>query len=780
MGSSLSLPSGRERNDFCTLCCEIDATLRSRKSMPHSQHRLPGVQDVYLGKKTELLERRPRCQSCRAFVSCAEEDRPGLSNSQAQIFAGDYDISAHLMDRNPVLWIAFGSLPSGSTDASQRRRHIQQLGIVSFFSTDQDVPEGSATWLAGWPRLFDPQQCDGSIIREWLNHCNCFHGDKCLTPQAWRPKYDITHSFIDTELECVVTPAEEVPFVALSYVWGTIETLQALKNNIDNLRRPGSLSTSGSEIVPRTIRDAIRLCALTGYRYLWVDRVCIIQDDYEIKYQHLQGMAWIYAAAEFTIVAAGGSDVNYGLSGLGQSVEERQKHLLPFPSKSLVKGSVWTFGNSLSSDTVWSSRAWTFQEHVFSRRLLYVDKFVHWVCASARWTETVSVSPDNLSEPKLLEKHSAVGKLYVIDWPSLRYYASMVEQYNERKLTYDRDAANAFGGLLSQMCMGFPAGFYGGVPEFYFTICLLWQPKKGPRPRFNQPDTRFLPTWSWLGWSGNLDLQMWTYNADMELPRHPYEVTISPVTEWFKAADRRKESHIGYTHFQVRKFFLEGGAAVPPGWQKHDGDIESGDHPYYTYHEHDHIGSARRFRYPIPPFQRYHNVSPVDLSARYLYSSVQKAFFVFGSPEEDTCQHPGPCESGSYDVVELPLYTTSSAWAGSMRVNIHENEALPVGQICEVIRIAKGLLPLKGDHVVNVRQKSEAIPSAFDLGGPQLSHPFSSCVARVELCEEIFFEFYFVLWVRWEGDTVCRRALGVIWEPIWEQAAPEDIDIKLG
>ncbi|KAI1295161.1 heterokaryon incompatibility protein-domain-containing protein [Xylaria venustula] len=780
MRSILSLPSRPERNGFCDLCCEIDATLRSRKSAPHSQHSLPGTQDIYLGKKSELLERKSRCQSCCTFVSCAEDDCQSLSNTQPHIFVGDYDISAHLMDQNPVLQIAYGLLPSGSIDASQRRRYLQQLGTVSFFSTDRDVPEGSATWLAGWPRLFDPQQCDASMIREWLNHCNCFHGDRCLKPQAWRPKYDITHNFIDTELECIVTPADEVPFVALSYVWGTIETLQAKKNNIDRLRRPGSLATSSSEIVPRTMRDAMRLCALTGYRYLWVDRVCIIQDDHETKHQYLQGMAWIYAAAEFTIVAAEGSDVNHGLSGLGQSVEERQKHLLPFPSQYLIKGSLWTLGNSLSSDTIWSSRAWTFQEHVFSRRLLYVDKFIHWVCASARWTEAVSLPPGNLSQPNSLEKHSAVGKLYVIDWPSLRYYASMVEQYNVRRLTYDRDAANAFGGLLSQMCMGFSAGFYGGSPEFYFTICLLWQPKKGLRPRFNQPETSFLPTWSWLGWSGPLDLQMWICNADMELPRHPYEVTISPVTEWFKAADRRNESHIGYTHFQVRKFFLEGGASVPPGWQKHDGDIESGYHPYYTYHEHNHIGSARKFRYPIPPFQRYRNVSPVDLSARYLYSLVQKAFFVFGPAEEDTCQRPSPCGSGSYDVVELPLYTTSSVWAGSMRVNIHEKEALPVGQICEVIRIAKGSLPLKCDDVVNVRKKSKAIPYALDLGEPQVNHPFGNCVARRELREKDFFDFYFVLWIRWEGDTVCRRALGVIWEPVWEQAAPEDVDIKLG
>ncbi|KAI3334488.1 heterokaryon incompatibility protein-domain-containing protein [Ustulina deusta] len=783
LGGVLTLPSRSEHSGFCTLCCEVAATLRSRRSGLHSQHEPIGTQDVYLGKKSELLARSSKCQSCHAFVSCAEEDRAGLSETQPPMFAGDYDFSAHLMGQNPVLCIAFGSFSSESTDASKRRQVISQLGNLWLFSTDQDVPEGSATWLAGRPRLFDPQQCDPSMIREWLNHCNCFHGDRCLIPNAWRPQTELTHNFIDVELECIVTPGEEVPFVALSYVWGVVETLQALESNINTLKRPGSLSSSSSQIVPQTIRDAMRLCSLTGHKYLWVDRVCILQDNLAIKHQYLQGMAWIYAAAEFTIVAAEGSDVNHGFSGLGRGVEERQEHLIPFPSKSLIRGSMWTLGDSLLSNTVWSSRAWTFQEHVFSRRLLYVNKFVNWVCASARWTEALSLSPDlsqSMTTRKKEDYHSADGKLFVIDWPSLKYYASMVEQYNVRNLTYDSDVANAFGGLLSQMCMGFSAGFYGGIPEFYFTICLLWQPKKGLRPRFNQPDTRSLPTWSWLGWSGALDLQMWSCNTDMELPAAPYEVTISPVTEWFKAPDRQKDSHIEYTYFKVRKFFLDEGAPLPPGWQKHDGDPDSGYHPYYTSNEHHHLGSARKFRYPIPPLQRYRNVKPVDLSARYLYSRVQRAFFVFGAPEEDACQRAGQYKDGSYDIVELPLYTTSSVWAGSIRVNTHEDEALPIGQRCEVIRIAKGSSPLKASGVANVRQKGEVHSPTLDSGEVQLSHPFKNCVGRKELSEEKSFDFYFVLWIRWDGDTACRRALGVIWEPIWDQVAPEDVDIKLG
>lgn len=766
-----------EQRGFCTLCFQIDAALRSRTPRLDSPQTSTRTQDIYLGKKSELHARSSRCQSCRAFVSCVEDWHAGASTSPAPMFAGDYDFSAHLMDQNPILWIAFGSLPFESTHVGNRRQLINQLGVLWLFSTDQNTPEGLTAWPAGTPRLFDPEQCDPFMIREWLHQCSSFHGDRCLKPATWLLQSQIRRSFIDVELECLVTPVDDVPFVALSYVWGTVDTLQALKSNIDDLKRPGSLSTSSSQAVPQTIRDAMRLCALTGQRHLWVDRVCIVQDDYEPKQQHLEAMAETYAKAEFTIVAADGSDANHGLSGFGQSIEERKKHLIPFPSGYLIRGTMWTFGNSFSSGTKWSSRAWTFQEHVFSRRLLYINKFVNWVCSSARWTEA---SSPPLHQAEERDSNPPGEKLSVIDWPSLTGYASMVEQYNVRQLTYESDAANAFMGLLTQMCEGFPAGFFGGIPEFYFTICLLWQPKSGLRPRFNHPEAQFLPTWSWLGWSGALDLQMWTCNTDTELPPAPYEVTIFPLVEWFKAPDRRRDSRIDDSYVTVRKHFLENAAPPPSGWRKHDGDSDSDFKPYYTYHAREHMGSRRKFRYPIPPSQRYRDINAIEPTSRYLYASVQKALLVFGEPERHASQQLGPCNDGGYNAVDLPLYTLNSLWVGSIRVSVPAGEALPIGQRCEVIRIAKGVLPFKDCNLTNVNLQEEKELATLGSRGTQHVFPFKQCVEREELRGESHFDFYFVLWIRWDGDTACRRVLGVVWARAWEQAALEEIDIKLG
>ena len=100
---------------------------------------------------------------------------------------------------------------------------------------------------------------------------------------------------IDAESVCLVSAANaSEPYVALSYVWGTTQSCQSCRDNLEELQTPGSLRHSS---VQRSIRDVIEVLPRLGERYLWVDRLCIIQYDVAAKRIQIHNMAAIYANA---------------------------------------------------------------------------------------------------------------------------------------------------------------------------------------------------------------------------------------------------------------------------------------------------------------------------------------------------------------------------------------------------------------------------------------------------------------------------------------------------
>ncbi|KZL73950.1 HET domain-containing protein [Colletotrichum tofieldiae] len=66
--------------------------------------------------------------------------------------------------------------------------------------------------------------------------------------------------------------------------------------------------------LPEVVLDAMQLCRDINERYLWVDCLCIMEDNEEVKMLQINGMNAIYQLAEFTIVAAA-DGIGVGLPG---------------------------------------------------------------------------------------------------------------------------------------------------------------------------------------------------------------------------------------------------------------------------------------------------------------------------------------------------------------------------------------------------------------------------------------------------------------------------------
>ncbi|CAN9442304.1 unnamed protein product [Alternaria alternata] len=148
------------------------------------------------------------------------------------------------------------------------------------------------------------------MIKAWLKICELSHKG-CDANETAMSLY-----LIDVIAECIkFVPIARINYVALSYVWGNVECTKLNRENLDVLQIAGSLSSeSHVATVPRTIRDAMRLTADLDVRYLWVDSLCLRQDD-PLLNRYLNQMHNIYHNAYLTVVVANKDHADSGITG---------------------------------------------------------------------------------------------------------------------------------------------------------------------------------------------------------------------------------------------------------------------------------------------------------------------------------------------------------------------------------------------------------------------------------------------------------------------------------
>jgi len=99
-------------------------------------------------------------------------------------------------------------------------------------------------------------------------------------------------------LRIVMSPPA-VDYAALSYCWGGHQPIVATKSTMKDMMLDIPYSA-----LPKTLQDAVTITIKLGLRFLWVDALCIIQDDQTQKQQEIAAMPNIYQNAHVTICAA--------------------------------------------------------------------------------------------------------------------------------------------------------------------------------------------------------------------------------------------------------------------------------------------------------------------------------------------------------------------------------------------------------------------------------------------------------------------------------------------
>lgn len=270
-------------------------------------------------------------------------------------------------------------------------------------------------------------------------------------------------------------------------MWGATSTpLQATTKNIERLAKEGSLN---SDVLPKTIDDAILACISMGIDYLWVDRLCILQDDDPDKKAYwLNSMGEIYAHSYVTIIALAGDNAENGLPGVSK-IKRLATWVGTTQGINLI-GSSPDY-NECIVNSKWVTRGWTFQEATLAiRRLFFSDTKVMYDCSYPRAMQD--------------EIYGAIGKPYIYSKNVLVSYSEMVKDFTQRHLTWESDILRAFAGVLY---MGWGPETYYGLPLNIFKDAILWIARDNLYPmRCSCPDDAF-PTWSWTSVKSPISMQ---------------------------------------------------------------------------------------------------------------------------------------------------------------------------------------------------------------------------------------------------------------------------------
>ncbi|RYP64344.1 hypothetical protein DL771_008789 [Monosporascus sp. 5C6A] len=276
---------------------------------------------------------------------------------------------------------------------------------------------------------------------------------------------------IDVSEGRLITSTTASVFAILSYVWGGPQPFILTKNSEAKLYKPGAIMPENPQL-GRTIADALRLCRLINYRYLWVDALCICQDDKEEVAAQIAYMNRIYQSAALAIVQASAdpdTSVHTPLRGLlPGSRKIRQEQVLIQDEKVLcTHRPPFTAGHVFCEDAVF--------EHEKDDIHAYSRVFVR----------TLEVDWDYDPLAKELLPTPAEALLY------------LVSHYTERLLSNQDDALAAFSALMTTFVhdLGF-ADF--GIPREIFDYAFCWSPAGSVRRRAK------FPSWSWAGWEGSI------------------------------------------------------------------------------------------------------------------------------------------------------------------------------------------------------------------------------------------------------------------------------------
>ncbi|KAF2121042.1 heterokaryon incompatibility protein-domain-containing protein [Lophiotrema nucula] len=322
------------------------------------------------------------------------------------------------------------------------------------------------------------------------------------------------------------------PYVALSHRWGMTGLPATTRVNLQQRLR----SIPVAELSP-ILRDVVVVTRELGFRYIWVDALCIIQDSESDWLNEASKMSDVYSGASLTIAAAEAEGHSEGMFRPRRAACFRPFYIdrhkgVPHRKRETPNGDgpLYVFPNTprvfsgIRPKSTLDSRGWVLQEQLLSPRILYFgDGELFWDCitmsASESWPVAASLLADSNSQEtwalKTIRRAIASGDTSTSHLTRLQdAWRFITANYSARQLTKAADKLIAINGILSSLATIFDDAPVAGMwRKDIWRQLIWWTETPTPIERPSRIPSFIAPTWSWLNSKGPIRYHNATYSG---------------------------------------------------------------------------------------------------------------------------------------------------------------------------------------------------------------------------------------------------------------------------
>ncbi|RYP92950.1 hypothetical protein DL770_000931 [Monosporascus sp. CRB-9-2] len=415
-----------------------------------------------------------------------------------------------------------------------------------------DPPEGAQL---GLPKVLEPASPEQfTLLKQWIEVCDLSH-EMCRRKDGDVPTMPTRLIEVGDPIRLVDSARiDPSPYIALSHCWGPLTDnakFCTFKYNVDQLRK-----SIDFERLPLTFKDAVSVVRGLGFRYIWIDSLCIIQDDQRDWEYEAARMEQVFSGAYFTIAASSAKSSNEGFL-LPRKPRPRLQLSAQGPRQLYACPNIDNFHKDVELGEL-NRRGWVLQERVLSRRSIHFSTSqIYWECGAGVRCETLT---------RL--HNSKVAFLGDANFPesALEYYRDgrqvlvqdLYERYSGLAFTMAIDRSVAILGLQKRLERAFQTQAAFGLFAVYFGRGLLWQRRDiQPMKRIAWPGGRRVPSWSWFSKEGPIkymSLQFEKIDWATKEFRSPFQRQTAVGLK--KPSDAREDRDITALRGRARKLHL--------------------------------------------------------------------------------------------------------------------------------------------------------------------------------------------------------------------------------